>query len=69
MCDYCENVVKPGTVGKTYYDDGTSYCELAWFLDDPMPTLQVKSDGNWSCVMVPCCPICGRELRGEGDNE
>ena len=67
MCDYCENVVKPGTVGKTYYDGGTSYCELAWFPDDPMPTLQVKSDGNWSCVMVPCCPMCGRELRSDAE--
>lgn len=63
MCKGCENVIKPGTVGKTYYDGDGNCCELFWFPDDPMPTLQVKSDGNWSCVMVPCCPICGCDLK------
>lgn len=65
MCEYCENVREPKTVGKRYYDGNGDYCELAWFPDSPMPTLQVKSDGNWSCVMVMHCPMCGRELRGD----
>ena len=64
MCEYCGDI-EPGKVCKTYYDDGTSYCELAWFPGDKMPTLQVKSDGNWACVMIMHCPICGRELGGD----
>ena len=65
MCEYCD-CVKPGHVGKTYYD-GSDCAEIAWFDGDELPALNVKSDGMWASVHVSNCPWCGRGLRGDAE--
>ena len=63
MCEYCERVTGPGTIGRMYYDGYGNYCEIVWFDGRPMPMLQIRSDGVLARSYVPCCPVCGRNIQ------
>lgn len=68
MCKYCEKVTGPGTVGGIYADDCGNFCEIVWILGRSMPLLHIESGGMFAGIYIPCCTICGRDLRG-GDAE
>ena len=63
MCEYCERVTGPGTVGRTYPDERGGFCALLWLDGYAKPILQVNSYGRFASILVDHCPICGRYLR------
>ena len=64
-CKYCSDM-DYGKAGDVYFDEYGNSASLVWFPGEPMPTLVVnlKNINAEDCagIMVPCCPICGRNL-------
>jgi hypothetical protein len=70
MCEYCDGSKKPIETD----EDGDGFFTLT--PDDaeyPEGFLLDVYRKHWVIptysFIVPCCPMCGRELRGDGDGE
>ena len=69
MCDYCDGSEKPiveidgGVAYMTLAPDDSEYPEgfLLNFYSEP------NERGIWYSFIVSCCPMCGRELRGDAE--
>lgn len=67
-CDYCDGSKKPiveidGVAYMTLTPNDSEYPEdfLLDFYSEP------NEGGIWYSFIVPCCPMCGRELRGDAE--